>query len=238
MNRLFFIDECPSTNDCIEDYIDALNPAFTGLCTFNQTKGKGQYGNRWQEVKDENIAITFALPAKEMTLADSLFNYYTAILLRDFIANLTKAEVKTKWPNDLIINNKKVSGILIEKKKFGNESYLIVGIGINMLTQNFDGISNAGSLFTATGQKFDLQLLSEQLFKYFEENYRNTFAEEELLERYNKHLYRRDAVSCFSLNDERQNGIIKHADDQGYLWVDLEKDGLSKFFHKEITLLY
>jgi len=45
-------------------------------------------------------------------------------------------------------------------------------------------------------------------------------------------------VSVFEIDQIRQNGIIKEVDDAGFLVVDLEKDGLKKFFHKEIELLY
>ncbi len=238
MNRMFFVSECESTNDSVKDYVDPVNTGITALCTFHQTKGKGQYGNKWQEVKNQNIAITLALPVKLITLADSLFNYYTAVLLRDFVANLTKCGVKTKWPNDLIINDRKISGILIEKKKIHGEPYLITGIGINVTGENFADIPNAGSIYTETGVKYDLKILAEQLFAFFERNLANLPSKEEILQNYNSNLYRKDQISCFQLNNQRQNGIIKSADENGFLWIDLEHDGLSKFFHKEIAMLY
>ena len=54
----------------------------------------------------------------------------------------------------------------------------------------------------------------------------------------NQNLFRKDIISVFEINKMRQNGIIKNADEKGFLWVDLEKDGLKKFYHKEIELLY
>lgn len=238
MNRLFFISECESTNDSIEDYFDPLNIGITGLCTFNQTKGKGQYGNKWQEAKNQNIAISFAHHPKMITLADSLFNYYTAVLLHDFVANLTKQRVATKWPNDLILNEKKIAGILIEKKKIQGEKCLITGIGINVTGENFSTLPNAGSLYSQTGVKYDLKNLAEDFFTFYSDNILNPPTADEILFRYNEILFRKDRISCFQIDNQRQNGIIKCADENGYLWIDLEHDGPSRFFHKEITMLY
>ena len=59
-----------------------------------------------------------------------------------------------------------------------------------------------------------------------------------ILELYHLHLYRKNEVSVFEKNKVRQNGIIKNVDETGHIWIDLENEGLQKFFHKEIELLY
>ena len=59
-----------------------------------------------------------------------------------------------------------------------------------------------------------------------------------ILELYQLNLYRKNEVSVFEKNEVRQNGIIQKVDENGYIWIDLENEGLQKFFHKEIELLY
>ena len=59
-----------------------------------------------------------------------------------------------------------------------------------------------------------------------------------ILEQYNQHLFKKGSVALFSKNNQRQNGIIQYADENGFLWIELEKEGLQKFFHKEIEMLY
>ena len=61
---------------------------------------------------------------------------------------------------------------------------------------------------------------------------------EDILEDFNENLFRKNKISVFELNGVRQNGIIKYADENGFLWIDMEKDGLQKFNNKEIELLY
>ncbi|WP_449399841.1 hypothetical protein [Chryseobacterium wanjuense] len=54
---------------------------------------------------------------------------------------------------------------------------------------------------------------------------------------FNANLFRKDEISVFELDKTRQNGIIRHADEKGELWVELE-DGIRSFYHKEIKLFY
>lgn len=236
MNSLIYFDNCSSTQDEIIDFINTrhFTEGFLAVYTYNQTKGRGQYGNTWEIFPNENLAFSFAIKTKNISVSDILFNYYTAILIRDFIANLTKTNVKIKWPNDLILKNKKICGMLFEKKG----DYLIVGIGINILQENFKNLPKAGSIITQTGLEFDLKTFAESLHTYVFEKLIQNQLPENILEIYNVHLFKRNEVSVFQKDHSRQNGIIQYADESGNLWIELEKDGLKKFFHKEIELLY
>lgn len=157
MNSLIYFNNCASTQDELIDFLNRhyLSEDFLAFYTFNQTKGRGQYGNSWENLPEENLAYSFALKTKNINVSDTCFNFYTAILVRDFIANLTKTEVKIKWPNDLILKNKKICGMLFEK----NKNYFVVGIGINILQENFKNLPKAGSILSQTGLSFELKPL-------------------------------------------------------------------------------
>lgn len=237
MPHLFYLKESSSTNDEISKFLLYENSDFIGLHTFNQTKGRGQYGNTWSFNAEKNLAYTLAVKIGNFICSDFMFNYYTAILIRDFLAKLTGNDVKIKWPNDIILKNKKIVGILIEKKKINQNNYFIIGVGINILQEKFDEISNAGSLLTQTGNAFDLNEVAMNLHDFFIEKLQNIPSEEEILRQFNHHLFRKDQISVFELNEKRQNGIIRHADEKGEIWIELE-NGLQSFYHKEIKLLY
>lgn len=236
MNSLIYFNNCASTQDELIDFLNQhyLSEDFLAVYTFNQTKGRGQYGNSWENLPEENLAYSFALKTKNINVSDTCFNFYTAILVRDFIANLTKTEVKIKWPNDLILKNKKICGMLFEKKK----NYFVVGIGINILQENFKNLPKAGSILSQTGLSFELKAFTESLHQYLFEHLVQKEIPNNILELYQLHLYRKNEVSVFEKNEVRQNGIIKNVDENGYIWIDLENEGLQKFFHKEIELLY
>ena len=236
MNSLIYFNNCASTQDELIDFLNQhyLSEDFLAVYTFNQTKGRGQYGNSWENLPEENLAYSFALKTKNINVSDTCFNFYTAILVRDFIANLTKTEVKIKWPNDLILKNKKICGMLFEKSK----NYFVVGIGINILQENFKNLPKAGSVLSQTGLSFELKTFAESLHQYIFEHLVQKEIPNNILELYHLHLYRKNEVSVFEKNEVRQNGIIKNVDENGYIWIDLENEGLQKFFHKEIELLY
>ena len=237
MFPLHYLPETSSTNDAILNIL-LEHPAGVAVFTFHQTAGKGQYGNKWTMTKDENLAYSIAVKCENVFLTGNLFNYHTAILVRNFLANMADAKVEIKWPNDLIINHKKICGILIEKMKSNFQDYYIIGIGINVLQKDFDDIKQAGSLLTQTGKSFVLNEFAQSFHEYFSENILIPTPEEAVLTQFNQNLYRKNAISVFELNGLRQNGIIKNADENGFLWIDLENDGLQKFFFKEIEMLY
>ena len=235
MTRLHHFENCFSTNDEILSVIN--EDESTAIFTFKQTKGRGQYGNIWKVIPNQNMAYSLALKTSKVNISDTFLNYYTAIIVRDFLANLTNAEAKIKWPNDIILNGKKVCGILIEKKKINNTEYYIIGIGINVLQSDFSNLPKAGSVLSATGLRFDLNQFVNEFHQYVISRMED-INPEEIINIYNDSLFRKDEISVFQKNNLRQNGIIKNADKNGFLWIDLEKEGLQKFFHKEIEMLY
>jgi len=236
MTDLFYQKECSSTNDEISQVLLYPHSNFVGLYTFNQTKGRGQYGNIWASQPEQNLAYTIAVKTEDIKLSDFLFNYYTATAIREFLAKLTEKTVKIKWPNDIILANKKVVGILIEKKKFNGENYFIIGSGINILQEEFE-ISNAGSIFTQTGKKIDLQNFTREFHGFLVEKFKSIDSEEHVLEEFNLNLFRKDEISVFEIDGKRQNGIIRKADENGEIWIEFD-DETKSFYHKEIKLLY
>ncbi|UOE41336.1 biotin--[acetyl-CoA-carboxylase] ligase [Chryseobacterium suipulveris] len=238
MTPVFYLKECSSTNDEIDAYLLYEKAEILAVYTFNQTKGKGQYGNSWISPKNMNLAYSLAIPAEKIKVRENLFNFRTATVLRDYLANLTKVSVEIKWPNDLIVGNKKISGILIEKKNIDGKPYFIIGIGVNVLQQDFENLPKAGSLLTQTGVHFDLVEFADQLHQYLVDHLTKEKTDTEILEQVNDHLFRKNVVSVFEVEGIRQNGIIRDVDEDGFLWVELENGGLQKFFHKEIEMLY
>jgi BirA family biotin operon repressor/biotin-[acetyl-CoA-carboxylase] ligase len=238
MNNLFYLSQCTSTQDEIENFINMVDSDFPTVVTFHQTKGKGQYGNTWESNKNLNVAYSMAIPVELIKLQDHLFNFRTAECLADFVAILTKETPQIKWPNDLILKNKKIAGILIEKKFIKEKYWFVIGIGLNVNQENFEAYNNAGSLRTQTGKHFDLEEIVEALHVYFQNHLMQEISQQSVIDNLNQRLFRKNVISVFEIRGVRQNGIIKEVDEKGFLWVALENEGLKKFFHKEISLLY
>lgn len=239
MHSLTYLPSVSSTNDYILQLADEKAESIVGVYTFSQTKGRGQYGNLWHTEPAKNIAYSFILPADVVTLSESMFNFYTALLLSEFLAKITDMKVEVKWPNDIIIKQKKIVGILLEKKKLKHIPYYIVGCGINVLQEDFAHFPKGSSLKLLTGKTFDLHELTRLMHQYFCRHLLESISDAEVLKRYNQQLFRKDKISVFEMKGKRRNGIIRHVDEAGYLWVELDGESeLQKFFYKEITLLY
>ncbi|MEG1026879.1 MAG: biotin--[acetyl-CoA-carboxylase] ligase, partial [Flavobacterium sp.] len=102
MSELFYRNACSSTNDEITEVLLYPQSNFVGLYTFNQIKGRGQYGNSWASAAEQNLAYTLAIKTSCINHSHFMFNYYTAIAIQNYLANLTEKIVKIKWPNDII----------------------------------------------------------------------------------------------------------------------------------------
>ncbi|MEC5394100.1 biotin--[acetyl-CoA-carboxylase] ligase [Bergeyella sp. RCAD1439] len=226
-----------STNDEVLKAAEKID-GHVALYTYRQLAGRGQYGNIWQSSRDENLAYSLALRPEGYALSARLFNFYTALVVRDFVANLTASVVKVKWPNDILVSGKKISGMLVEQRRVNGVTYWVSGVGINVKQKHFEGLPKAGSILSQTGLAIDLDDFTQRFHAYYSEALVRVPGEAEVLSRFNEWLFRRDEVSFFALGGIRQNGIIRKVDEEGALHVELEKDGLRCFRTKEIELLY
>lgn len=238
MPTLFYLTECTSTNDLIQTYIPENEKGIISLYTFQQTRGRGTYGNVWESASEKNIAFSSAIPCEIFKEGNTHITIWTAIVVRNLLAEILQKNVDIKWPNDLIIRKKKISGTLIEKKKIHQRSYYILGIGINILQEGFSSLPQAGSIFTETGIRLNLHDFAQQLHTTLVHESQNISPLAELLSHYNEHLFLRKNIAVFETATMRQNGTIQYVDENGKLVVELENEGLHAFYHKEIKMLY
>ena len=98
-----------------------------------QTKGRGRYGNRWISLKKNLFMSVFFKINSEIGLKK--LTSISCKIIQKSILKLMKVKIIIKKPNDLLINNKKVCGILQETIFYKNEKFAIIGIGINVDTR-------------------------------------------------------------------------------------------------------
>ncbi len=230
---LQYFEEINSTNDYIRENPDGFESDFSGVFTFNQTKGRGLRGNTWISEPGKNIAMTFCLMDKT-SLVHTTLSFWVALMVRDFIENTTQAPTFIKWPNDILIRQKKICGMMIEKS--GN--IYVIGIGINVLQEQFFGLPKVSSLISLSPKKYILKDLVKSLMSHFQENLDLLDHPFALLEKYNSHLFGKDKVMTFQIDGLKTNGIIRKVDGNGLLWVELDNKGMQNFRIKEIEFLY
>src|SRR5256886_13399178 len=173
-NEFIVVEETPSTNDLA--WGAGERGATAGFVVFaeSQTKGRGQYGRRWESAPYQGLWFSVLLrPA--ITLRDSpRLTSQLAEIVSATIAEETGCTPTIKPPNDIYIAGRKVAGVLVEGRTTGDGSYVAVaGIGINgnQATDDFpeELRATAGSLAMATGGKISRSKFATALIRKLEE---------------------------------------------------------------------
>ena len=168
--NLFYLEEIDSTNKYAKEHIQNLSDK-TVVYTFNQTNGRGRLERKWSYLGKDNIYASIVLkPSEDMREVYSNLTQYLCVILAQTFEEYG-VEPKIKWPNDIQINSKKISGILaegvIEKGKLEG---LVLGFGINLNTKKelLDKINQpATSLNIETGEDIDKEIFLKKLLAKF-----------------------------------------------------------------------
>jgi len=133
-----------STNDDAFELINN-NDAKNGMLVITdyQKKGRGRRDNKWLSRPGNNLTFSLILEKPEYNNL-GLFSILSGVAIINGIKQFSNIECTLKWPNDIIINNKKIGGILIETKS--NSPYFVVGVGLNVNEEEMsDELNNTAS---------------------------------------------------------------------------------------------
>ena len=180
-NTLFvgkvFIDlpRVDSTNEYAIGLLTKSTPSEgTVISTFEQTAGRGQIGSHWESQAGQNISLSVILFPRFLRPAEQFYlTQVISLALCDVLQPLLKGDVQIKWPNDIYVNDRKITGILIQStlNSSGIQSS-VIGIGINVNQVQFSSdLPNPTSLKLETGQNFDLYQIIEELCAKLEGRY-------------------------------------------------------------------
>lgn len=163
MIRHFHFTQIDSTNALARKWItNGLIPAatLTTITADSQTNGRGTKGRIWVSDDEGGLYFSAILPNTHFTSADAI---KIAGIVQKTVLNLAKIKLEIEWPNDLIFNGKKVSGILLEQVN----TSIIVGIGLNVNQSRFPDslVPVATSLAQITGRTFSKTAFSLELSK-------------------------------------------------------------------------
>ena len=129
--KKFKFKKIKSTNDTAIRLIKSKNQKSGMVVAETQIKGKGQHGRKWISYKG-NLFISFFYELSLTNLSISKITKINCLLVKKSISKYVKKKIVFKKPNDLLIDKKKISGILQETISYSNKVFLITGIGINI----------------------------------------------------------------------------------------------------------
>ena len=209
------------------------------IITDNQTAGRGQRGNTWESEPGKNLTFSIILKPAFLAVKDQFqLNEAISIGITDYLKTNVPQRVQIKWPNDILVQGKKVCGILIENHVSGDEiSHSIVGIGININQISFH-YPRAGSLSLFNGKEYPLADVLRELLQIIETRYLELKQgkRRELENRYLELLYQKDEVHRFEANHQVFDGTITGVNEAGQLAMIV--DNKKRFFGvKELTFL-
>ncbi|MDP5170256.1 MAG: biotin--[acetyl-CoA-carboxylase] ligase [Bacteroidia bacterium] len=169
----------PSTNLLAMEKLAAGSQEGTIVLTDHQTRGRGQQGTTWESADAENL--TFSIILRPVHIEHRLFalSKMVALAVQDALsAACPNEEVLIKWPNDILLNRKKVAGILIENQwEGGRIKGTVAGIGLNVNQVSFssDLANKATSIALSTGHSFERKQLLWQLVASLEKWYETLY---------------------------------------------------------------
>lgn len=173
--EIAYFDEIDSTNIKAKELAEQGYPNGTLVVADQQVSGRGRRGRSWESPPGTGIFMTLMLKPEINPNNASMLTLVAALAVAKAIKDVTGLEAQIKWPNDIVINGKKICGILTEMSaQFDYINHIVIGIGINVHNEVFsDEIAHMASslLQESQGKKFRRAEIIEKVLEYFEEYY-------------------------------------------------------------------
>jgi len=225
--QTIFLKEIDSTNRYVKSNLDSLEDRSV-VHALRQTSGRGRLQRSWVDLGENNLFLTFVLkPSDSFNEVFSNLTQYLSVVLCELLEEYG-LNPQIKWPNDVLINGKKIAGILSETVMQGNTfKGLALGIGVNLNSdmKALETIDKAAtSLNLELNENINLDEFRTRLVDKFFKNYDQflktgfEFIKKDYITRANF----LDTEICVQLFNEKKSGIAKSITDKGELV--LEKD--------------
>lgn len=240
-SKIYSFDSIDSTNNCAKAIAACGATEGTVIIAEQQTAGKGRMGRPWQANPNENLTFSIVLRPQGSADAMNLLPLYVAVGVAEAIERTTGIQVECKWPNDLLINSKKVAGILIEGSLKQNAlEYAVVGVGLNVNQKTFSGEleQKATSLYLASGKEIDRSVLFREILRSLEGRYRDASSGgfTSVLPEWLSRCRMINQEISVSLHGQVLSGVVKGLNNEGALI--LQANGTEKtLFAGDVTII-
>jgi BirA family biotin operon repressor/biotin-[acetyl-CoA-carboxylase] ligase len=217
-------DEVVSTNKLAFELVEANEAAKYNVITANrQTGGMGRLNREWESVEGNLFCSLILQFDKIIRVTD--YSFLTACALGDV---LMKYGIKTdyKWPNDIMLDGKKLAGILLQLKTVNNILTLVIGVGVNIV----DAPSYAISLAKYNISKDEFLESFCEVFLELEMKYKN-YGFKVVRNKWVENAYKINETIKLSSGQE---GVFNGIDDEGNLLLENAEGIISKVFFEEV----
>lgn len=240
--RTVYFDATDSTNIQARRLAEAHAPHGTLVVSDRQDGGKGRRGRSWASPSGVGIWMSLILRPEIAPSSASMLTLAAALAVREGIQEETGLSPLIKWPNDLVLNGKKICGILTEMSTELMEiQYVITGIGINVNQREFPSEirDTATSLSLEAGRCFRRSSLIAAILKAFEKDYTAFLKTGDLsllLEEYNACLVNRGKEVCILDPSGEYRAVAEGIDESGSLLVTLPDGTRREIISGEVSV--
>ncbi|MDW8301550.1 MAG: biotin--[acetyl-CoA-carboxylase] ligase [Bacteroidia bacterium] len=241
-NHLHFT-EITSTNQVAVSLLETKLPEGTIITALYQTQGRGQQGSVWYSEHGKNVLFSIVLYPNFLQVQKQFYlTMAMALAVKNTVQHfIAHRNVYIKWTNDILVENKKIAGILIENQIQGEQlRSSVVGIGINVNQQEFGAMAyKATSCFLETRQVTSLEywykLLCEQIQSYYLKLKNQQY--DAIKVEYTQNLAGYHEKRHYIANNQVIEGIILGIDDYGRL--AMQQDNQVKYYEvKQIEWIF
>lgn len=240
--NLVFHEETGSTNEDVKKLASEGAGDGTLVVADMQTAGRGRRGRTWASPKGESVYMSLLLRPRCKPDQASALTLVMALAVLEAIEETVPGKGGIKWPNDIVMNGRKVCGILTEMGLKQNAiDYVVVGVGINVNQSSFveEIASTATSLSLVCGKELERTELIGRVLYYFEQEYaefEKTFDLAGLVNRYNRYLLNREREVRVLDPKGEYEGVALGINSQGELLVKRQNGEIVEVYAGEVSV--
>lgn len=228
----------PSTMDIAREIVKGGVEEGTVIVAWEQTRGRGRFDRSWLSPQGKSLSLSIIL-RPDLTLLPQL-NMVACLAVVQSVERITALQPSIKWPNDILINGRKLSGILIENIFEGNAlEASIIGIGMNIELDpsDFPEISPiATSLYIESGRYVSRRDMLFALLEEFDELYRELYLGAPIYERWLTRLETTGKLVQVKVGNTIEEGYAESINTDGSLILKRQDGSLITIVAGEITL--
>ncbi len=224
--KIITLEKVDSTNIYAKNNLDVLEDR-TIIHALNQTSGRGRFDRKWIDLGEGNLFLSFVLkPSNMFNEVYSNLTQYLSVVLCELLEEYG-LKTQIKWPNDVLINGKKIAGILSETIVQGsNFKGLVLGLGVNLNAKQDDVNAIPDKIVTSLNLELNknidmyefIQRLSDKFFANYDEFLLNGF---ELIKKdYISRVSFLDTEISVQVLNEVKSGLAKSISDSGELILE------------------
>lgn len=218
--KIVTLDKVTSTNDYASELGRKGEKEIIAVTAKTQTHGKGRHGRKWRSPPEDGLYVSFLLRPDTALAAIPILGM--ALTVASVKACRAIAPLTIKWPNDLMVKNRKIGGILLETETFGEKPlFVVIGLGLNLNGSRRNMIPGATSFFAETGKRYAPKFILKKIIKEFITLY-DDFKNERfarIINETEKHLVTLGKRVTAKLKDTTMQGTVVGLDKSGALVI-------------------